>query len=327
VQYSQTGTNETGTVSAKSYSVLDIPPSPAVQFSSASVPSNIVVSDDYIHDVREPAFSNGCDTCALQRDYISRNLSTPAQHSAGISGVPFNNSVIAFNVYEDLMGTSLVESTSALTWQNIAIYNNLSFCTQAADANWNVSLSESALSPQCGVSSFFSDDDGSNVITGSVVYGNTLVARANSVSCKIWYGNVSSTVTVENNLLYCPNTSSVKIIASTHDYNTGFMFANNNVGTPSAHEYWYCGPTSDGGLCTNPLSFLDPFVNSADSTENFQLSSETIDPHLNDGVTLATPYNVDLAGSARLGPGGVWVRGALNWLPNSATSLSVTGVQ
>jgi hypothetical protein len=220
-------------------------------------------------------------------------------------------------VYEDIIGTSLVEDTgggSSATWHNIAIYSNLGFCTLAADINTNNGVRSS--SPQCGVSSFFSDDNGSNVFRGSVVYGNTLVARANSANCKIWFGNVSSTVNVQNNLLYCPNTSAAFIKASTHDYNTGVLSADNNAGIISVNEYW-CRPVLSS-IRSNKTVFIDPFIDSSDSVANFRLSSETAYRHLSDGVALSSRYGTDMIG-VRRGADGTWERGAYEFNTTSGT--------
>lgn len=60
-----------------------------------------------------------------------------------------------------------------------------------------------------------------------------------------------------------------------------------------------------------PSPVAQPF--SSPSSNTFTLSSETVDPHLNDGTTLSPPYNIDPLGNLR-GADGTWERGAYEFL-------------
>lgn len=317
------------TVAGNSFAILNFSPGEVFHLNPASPSSNVTISDNYIHDSGGLVQVVSCDNCTIVRNYLARTLDTATQHENAIDGPVFNNSTIAQNIFVDIMGTGFITPTcgGSCNWQNDSIYSNVFFCSQAADAN----QSTPTVFPQCFVSSLISDDNSSNQVTNMLAYGNTFVMRANA-NCKIEYGNASSTATVENNVIWCPahDASRFFIIASTHDYNTAFSYCNNVAGTPGPHDYYYTSPGSPGN-CTNKLAYVDPFVNDADSAMDFQLSSETVDPHLNDGVTLPAPYNLDLLGATR-GADGTWERGAYEFnsgapaRPNPPTGLSVTGV-
>jgi hypothetical protein len=63
-----------------------------------------------------------------------------------------------------------------------------------------------------------------------------------------------------------------------------------------------------------PSPVAQPFV--APASQKFTLISETVDPHLNDGTTLSSPYNIDPLGLLR-GQDGTWERGAYEFDANT----------
>lgn len=321
----------TCTIDNGSVAILDFTPGGSFYLRPPSAPSNVVISDNFIHNVGASMSMISCDTCSILRNYITGDWSSPTQHENAIDGPVLTNSAIAQNIFQDINGTGFIITTgNDFGWQNDSIYSNLFFCSQAADTNGSTPTA----SPQCNVSAFLSDDNGANAMTNILVYGNTFVARSATEACKIQYIKGSTTTTVENNLIYCPALTLV-LSAPTHDYNTAFTLSNNNAAAPNTHDFYYCWPS--GFPCVNSgnyiaYHFADPFANDADSAMNFQLASETVDPHLNDGVTLSTPYNLDLLGATR-GADGTWERGAYEFntgappaKPNPPTNLGVTGV-
>jgi hypothetical protein len=64
-----------------------------------------------------------------------------------------------------------------------------------------------------------------------------------------------------------------------------------------------------------PSPVAQPFSSLSGNT--FTLSSDTVDPHLNDGTTLSAPYNIDPLGVTR-GSNGNWDRGAYQFLSSQA---------
>ena len=303
--------------------------SPSTQVSSISF------TNSFFHDAYSYSSAVGnVFGLTYANNYFYNNFGDAGSHgvlhqtnSAG-NAVGVNNLDFHDNVVKNIQGTGVLECEYAQcdSW---TVYNNVMYYT----ANWNsICALDGDLEATCGMSSIAADNSSGASLTNGVFYGNTFSgihtntainptgADHETVSVNV---SASSGDVVDNNIWY--NCTLGGVTAGTgatisHDYNTLLNTGYGSSMTPSANDSHQgaSGQTITGGAA-------DPFV--SDSTGNFQLSSETVDPHLNDGVTLSAPYGVDLAGSARLGPGGVWVRGALTWLPNSATSLSVTGVQ
>lgn len=321
----------TCTTGANSVAILGFAGTAPFNLQPGATPGNVVISDNYLHDLTGGMQVVNCDTCSILRNYITNTVSTPTWHENAIDGPGFTNSPVGQNIFRDINGTGFITPTGFdYAFQNVSIYSNLFLCSQAADAN----AARPTVSPQCNTSNFLSDDNGAAAMTNILVYGNTFVARSGAEACKIQYFNKNTTATIENNLIYCPALTLV-LNAPTHDYNTAFTQTNNNADTPGTHDFYYCWPS--GGTCINSgnyirYNFSDPFANDADSAMNFQLSSETVNPHLNDGVTLSAPYNLDLLGATR-GADGTWDRGAYEFntgapppKPNPPTNLNVTGV-
>jgi hypothetical protein len=332
VSNTYTGT-ATCVLTSKSYVALAF--STGTALVTRSPASNVVFADNYVHELASPILSSSCTSCSFKRNYFARDHSTPNWHTNIFQGPALNNSTIAQNIVEDPTGTGTVTPTcggSSCNWDGDAIYSNLIFCTQAADAN----LASSTASPQCNAIEI-SDDEGANSVTNTVVYGNTLVWRGSTsvALCKIHFLSTSSTGNlIENNLYYCPNTAALSVYAGvggTVSYNTVFGSQNNNLVPETGSNYYMCPPTSSN--CTDKVAFVDPFVDSSDSGKDFHLSSETVDPHLNAGVALAPPYNVDLVGITR-GADGTWERGVYEFntgtivqTPGPPLGLRVTSIQ
>ena len=321
ISYAQAGSNETCTLPAApnpATVVLNLHPTPAVVVNVSTNPSNLSLTDNYIHDIPDGIHSSGqgCNHCTYLRNYLARNHSTPTEHANAIDGTVLNNSAIGQNIFEDIEGTSITVPTCGKNcdWQNDVIYSNLVFCTVASQsahtgATWQT--------PQCGASSIFSDDNGANHVTNLLIYGNTVVRPG--YACFIYVLNAASTATAINNFMYCPNTTgaggSVKIITgggspNQHSYNTGWGAAINQAPKPGTGDYF---------TTTFPVA-TRVFVDPSDKGEDFRLLNDSVDARnatgckpgkncLKDGAALHAPYNVDLFGTPR-GAGGKWARGA-----------------
>ncbi|MDE2079658.1 MAG: hypothetical protein KGI73_04740, partial [Patescibacteria group bacterium] len=331
IAYTQSGLNETMATTSLTYAVDSTGAWRAAVYAPLSPPvSNVTVSDSYIHDVGEGLAEITCNTCHFDRNYVARNFGTRANHSQAISiNASSTNMYFDDSVWEDIQGTSIVNSTGNLgypvTTNGFYYYNNLSFCTKASLANPTPSYVstpvggiDTALSPQCGVSSDISDDNGANINLNTYLYGNTFANTATG-HCGAEFDNTSSIATMENNLYYgCPGTS-VRFYAgsSTVEAYNSVIYSSSTFAAAGTGDFF----TATG---------TDPFANDSDTTKNFALFSETIDPHLNDGTTLASPYNFDLAGIMR-SIDGSWDRGAYEYntgtlpgTPGTPTFSSVT---
>jgi hypothetical protein len=146
-----------------------------------------------------------------------------------------------------------------------------------------------------------SDDNGQNVMSHSVVYGNTVVR---AYPCYVYFTNPSTSVTFENNLLWCADTSIPQGAvtdfsnASIHDYNSVWAIKTSLSTTPGPHDNY-----------VTTSSFPSLFVDPTDAGENFHLASPTPDSAsctagtncINDGLALSSPYSTDLSGIVRGG--------------------------
>jgi hypothetical protein len=309
ITYAQSGPDETLTTTTQTYVTLNYSGSVPVEVSSTtSTPDNIIISDSYMHDFISGILVVTCNTCYVERNFVARNRSTPTQHQNGIEFHDENHNVyVADNILEDITGTSDIDHVGGSGPDtNFFIYNNLIFCSTAAE-----SRTSPYVSPQCGVSSSIGDDNGEEPVTGAFVYGNTVTADANG-ACQINFGSVSSTATVENNLFYNCASGGAYIVTGSggfEDYNTsiGQIWTSYPMPSPGPHDY-------------SQATGIDPFVN--DAAGNFALLSDTIDPHLNDGTVLSSPYNLDLTGATR-GAGGTWDRGTYQYIQTDFTPPSV----
>ncbi len=308
----QTGTpNET--CSTPGFATLDYSPGVAIEAGGNKAIQDLTITDNYIHDVAGGAFViNNASNSDSERNWMARNHSTPTQHTNGIQATCYSTacgspSIIANNIFEDIEGSGDIESLPGnATVNDLRVYNNVFFCSDGSGAV------DTAASPQCGVSQTITDNNGYNPITNIKVYGNTFYNQHNCVTTGLSLISASSTGAVaENNLVYgstCQSTFAGPGIVE--DYNTVI----NNAGTigvlAGRHDF-------------NLTRKANPFVST--SSKNFRLSSETVDPHLNDGVILSSPYNLDLLGVTR-GADGTWERGAFEFArPNPPTDVRATG--
>lgn len=336
ITYTQAGSNETCSPATASTVTLNAHAASGIFPDMTANPANFVLTDNYIHDIAVPLHfgTHGCNNgCSILRDYWARNRSTPTQHSEAIGGDVLNGSSIGQNIFEDISGTSVTTPVCGIScnWTNDVIYSNLVFCTIASQSAYypGSGSAQTWQTPQCTTSDIFGDDQGGNEVTNTLVYGNTIV-RPN-YGCFIRFLNASSTATVINNFLYCPNGDSFTIIIgdstgpSNHSYNSGWASLINRAPSPGTADYF---------TTTFPAA-TSVFVDPSDAGENFRLISNSPETScsegtncIDNGLTLGFPYNVDLAGTPRVS--GHWSRGAYQFVstaaPEPPTNLRVTGV-
>jgi hypothetical protein len=330
ITYTQKGLTGSGTCSVTTATTvtLDVTPAGAL-IVDAPTPSNFTFADNHIHDVGDPihfigtsSSVGGCNGgCSFLRNYVARNRSTPTQHSAGMTGSPLNGSVVGQSVFEDMNGTAFIEATNPYGWKGVDIYSNLFFCTIASqDAYYGPPTGATWQSPLCDTSGTISDDDGESLFTDMLVYGNTLI-RPRYYCDVVYVPSSTSTVTAINNFAYCPGSTSVKLVATSHSYNTLWAGSTSQAPAPGEGDYWTSSFPAAASV------FVDP----SDTGENFHLLSATVDQPpatsckpgtscLADGMPLPSPYDVDLTGMARVS--GDWTRGAFQYCDGGCAALS-----
>jgi len=308
--------------------------------SGGSAVNNLSFSHFYLHDAFGPIGAEGNMTgLTLSYAWVYTNFGDAASHSQGIEASKNSNSVavndltVYDTVWKNIQGTGFIVCLSGGCdgWK---IYNNIFYYS----SNWDSVCEHGDTTATCSVGGVFRDGGASNpgVVTNGVFYGNTISGihikpgHPGAIDAGVSLLNTSSTGnTAENNLsfncqnadIFADNTAgSYHYLNVTHDYNT-FINTDYSAGemTLASHDFQDSTYELQGAA--------DPFV--SDATGNFNLSSETVDAHLNDGTSLAAPYNVDFAGIAR-GADGTWERGAFEFntgaRPNPPTNLNVTGV-
>ena len=296
-----------------------------------SAVNNLTFSHFYLHDLFEPIGAEGNMTgLTFSYGWVYTNFGNAAAHSQGIeasqnsNSVAVNNLTVSSVVWKNIQGTAFLVCLSGAcdSWH---IYNNIFYYS----SDWNSVCEHGDSTASCQVSEVVGDN-GNGPMTNLVFYGNTIAnvhikpGHSGGDNAGVLLRGTSSTSNdAENNLWWsCDNAdigwdgSGGHAARLTHDYNT-LLNSQINASNSALHTHDFQIGTAPGGIAVNP------FVGAAD----FHLSSETVDPHLNDGVTLSSPYNLDFAGSTR-GADGTWERGAFEFLseapPNPPTNLLAT---
>ena len=295
------------------------------------------MTNSWFHDLSGDGFggSNGL-TVIFSNNYVARNRSTFTQHQNGFTfanGGSFAGQMgpftLANNIWEDITGTMVAGMLGNGTLNGFNFYNNVVFCTAAASAALGNNGSggtqpggvNSASSPQCGVSTVSGDNNGNNTILNAKYYGNTLANLTAAPICGFNFGTSASTGDAENNLFWnCTNNISMQNAVTSGNFTNSY----NTVLADTSHSHACAGHTNCAATGDSVQgAAVNPFV----SSSNFQLSGETIDPHLNDGTTLASPFNLDILGNPR-GADGTWERGAFEFTsgtrPNPPSNLVAT---
>lgn len=255
--------------------------------------NNLTLQYDYLHltsgdslDLYNRTLGSGT---LIEHNWFERNRGTATQHSQPMAGQANDTLTVRYNTFKDVTGTGILVNigNGPGPSSNWAFYGNLIF--------------ETGTAPNTGITSLVE-----SICTGGintmVVYNNTIINQIGGV----WDGNTgiidsgncsnAGSWTVENNLWY----GSIQVdknyaAIGTADYNTLLNTAWSAGSASNTHDF-----QTNSGSAT-------PFVSIASS--NFQLSSETVVAHLNDGLSLSSPYNVDFSAITR-GTDGTWERGA-----------------
>ncbi|HVN26740.1 MAG TPA: Ig-like domain-containing protein [Candidatus Paceibacterota bacterium] len=308
VSYAQAGSDETLVTTPQTYVTLNGGGNGPIgiygsAYGASSLANSIYVDDSYMHDFTGGINVIGCIDCHFDRNYFAKTRSTATNHQNGYNAnEATSQTYFVDDIWEDITGTAVINSTGAQTsdivMDHLYVVNNVFFCSQAALASPNP-----AIGPRCGVSADIGDDNGANDTTNGFFYGNTF-ADMNSLHDGIVLVSPRSFGTVENNLFYFPNGGSTSRYVfmpagagSFEDYNTVIGRIHSGTALAGPHDSY------------QPSSTADPFV--SDAAKDFRLTSDTLLPHLNDGVPLAAPFDTDLRGSVR--SPSAWDRGAYQY--------------
>jgi hypothetical protein len=294
--------------------------------SATATVTNVSFTNTYMHDTGD-GFIGPCGSTTgvtITNNWFYTNFSDVAEHSNAIgcskpTGTTMggNNFTIANNVLKNIQGTAVIICLQG-TCDGWNVYNNIIYYT----SDWDSICEHGDTTATCGISKVMGDNIGAdNKLTNSVFYENTIAnihikpghAGADQAGIVIQTNGSSGNI-VENNFWF-------KCTA-------GDIFQNSKI----SHDYNTWSSTSSSSTMLNKNEFNnglqpDPFV--ADATGDFRLSSETVNPHLNDGAALAAAFSFDLNNVPR-GLHGTWERGAFQFKPGSAsnppTSLQVTRI-
>jgi hypothetical protein len=241
----------------------------------ASGPHHITIQYCYLHDCgRAPILLRATSDFIIEYNWISRNSSSAVNHSCGLSDGYSNNVTIRFNIWEDIEGTSFIETMYGNA-DNWAIYGNVFFHSSA----YGVPPNDEGVS---GVIRVLNDSSNNAVATNWKIYNNTI---ANIKG--LWSGfriDAGSNNYAYNNLWYnCVRTA-------------------NNILSPYS---WYYNTNDEGHTENIEYGTGDPFVNIG--MKNFRLKMPT-----KNGFKLSAPYDKDADGKLR-GNDGTWDRGAYEY--------------
>jgi hypothetical protein len=252
--------------------------------------TNLYLGYSYIHDSSsDPIELVSGDTFTMEYSANSRNSSNASLHAEGLAAQQFNNVTLRYNLWEDLEGTAyfdIVNASSILTSNNWNIYGNVFVLSSGNpyyrnQLGWGVSMCQ-------------------QTCTNFSFYNNTVINVGTSSNARMWgwqdlgKGGTCSNIIDENNLWYASGIVNEPVgncSNTLRDYNT-FI----NTTPPSSlrsNEYASTGSS--------------PFVNW--QSGDYHLISETAVAHLDDGISLSSPYNLDPDGTTR-GADGTWERGA-----------------
>ena len=264
--------------------------------------SNVTFQYLYIHDWGGTAFQiNNWNTILVEHSVIARNRSSSSWHEEAYTCNPCANLTDRYNIYEDIQGTGIFVSGLSATMpgpsDNWQIYGDLMFATPAC----NDGGAGTGVPCQYGLGVVTDNNAFSNYgITNLQFYNNTIANISGGTRVGIFLAEGTSTIlSAQNNLWWNCTGNMAQIYAkggSSHDYNTFLNTAIEANTLLQAHEY----QTSSGSA--------DPFV--SDVSKDFRLSSENVDPHLNDGILLSSSspsgcsvgvncYNIDPLGIVR----------------------------
>jgi hypothetical protein len=252
-------------------------------------------------------FANGV---TLRYSHVKQNYDSSTFHGQmWMSEGGVNNLNIYSNLFQDIQGTAWFTFNSGGTATNINIYNNIFLrtpgSTRGSTSNGIIACINSHT---CGGPVQFI---GNTVVNATADYSNQGLGINNE--------NAGGHYVWQNNLFYGAQCSAVGFNMAgtgttlTEDHNSYL-----NCGTP--------GTRSGAGDLVVTSGSPNPFTN----WTGYDFTLTANNANWSNGLALASPFNVDLAGALRPGSSGTWNRGALQYsssvaqLPAPPTSVTVT---
>jgi hypothetical protein len=261
--------------------------------------NNLLIERSFLHD-------SGCDfvkipetTGATWRyNYIKHNYEpqtgTPCHSQLILVEVNASNVDFHDNIIEDIVGTSIWSTVTGGQSTNWNIYNNVLWLPINSTSTGLADGLISCVNPGASC-------------TGFKFIGNTLinVREAYTDRLGMYCDSGPCNATWQNNLYYGITAGTIGHfgVTVTSDHNS---YLNSGVSSSS----WHLGPSD----IVVPSGSPDPFVDWQNL--NFKLTGQNA--NWSGGAILAAPYNVDIAGSQRPGPDGVWNRGAFEFTGTQA---------
>jgi len=247
----------------------------------------------YLHDTGNSQvqlnYANG-DGLLIEYSFIYRNhCNNNAQHDEAVAS-SMSDMTIRYNIFGDIMWTAFIANATGYSGNmaNWEIYGNVFFWDSAFQNSSSAFVGNGIVGLPSNVSG--------NALTGSYkFYNNTIVGIKSTTGNDhnaFMDVSVSTTMNCENNLWYdCDEFAMVhgsgnKVV----DYNS-YYGHNNTIDTGTHSTYNSTLPTL--------------FVNSGGN--DYHLTGATAE-----GLSLSSPYNIDIDGSIR-GADGSWDRGAYEY--------------
>jgi len=278
----------------------------------SGVAGNLVMRYISVHDTQQPVhLTNGYASLTFEYNFVGRWFGNSLLHSEAFSwqgsGCPnssFNTTTIRYSYFLDGESSGVWVPLFGACMSELDIYGNVVAQT----------VGNPYLRTGYGDGVFDCINASNNTTCTNVqIYNNTFAnikdTPAGKTGIVVESPISTSTWRVENNLWYNDDPSGVASGMAAEDHNTllNTSVVSNALFT-GAHDF---GTTSGSA---------DPFI--ADTAASplitgFELSSETIDAHLNDGVStssLLPGNNIDYNGHTRAGDG-TWERGAFEFIP------------
>lgn len=241
--------------------------------------TNNTVSYSYIHDSNNNlATINTCSGLVLDNDYFLRSYSTPQYHGQALETGGTTNSVVVSNsVWQDPIGTGFIAGLNSSTNNSWKVYNNIFYYSSGNPYGANVSplLVGCADSAQCSNWAFVNN----TIVNISNPGGSTQAVGITGTA-------TGSGWVIENNLWYLPT----QAIALGGTGGGGVEDYNSCIGSGCAANW-----SGQGSHDVVDSSGSTPFVNW--QSGNFHLAVSTA--AVSNGVSLASPYNVDPDGVVR----------------------------
>jgi hypothetical protein len=253
--------------------------------------TDLYVGYSYVHETGNTQFQinyGSSDRFTCEYNYIYKNhTAANANHDEAFS-LTFSNSIIRFNVMQDIISSGFICDAAAGTpnISNWEIYGNVFFWSPEYQNNPGAFLGN-------GCVGFF----GENYYGHFYFYNNTIVGITNAASqagtyqAGVMLPGTNTQYRIVNNLWYgCDAVSQFGSGVNLVDYNTYLQCA-------------FANPYDTGIHTVRGVS--NPFVDV--NASDFHLARAT-----DAGVSLSSPFNMDLQGNVR-GADTVWDRGAYEY--------------